>query len=474
MRLLVVEDDTTFLEGVVPLLRSLGDNVEITEAHSKAVAQASLEDRFFDLVLLDLTIPTSDGLLDLNILHGYSVFAQAQLVANGTPVFILTGSSAENLFPDLIARAQQVDVWGDGVRRPTIDYLPKSQLDKLRDKLKPIYDAVQALDDVEVKRSGGGKPLSIPEDRLVRIFVRTRAGSRCELAQMGAGLSESRVFRVKVFDPSGATRIDAIAKVGTHDAVGAEIKSYEKEISRLDPKATPRCLGILNFGGKGTAGVFYGLAEGYESTLFDLLGSNVPLATSVVGRVAELTRKWNEGVPERLVRVLDVRRLFIPDDKASRVCEEFNLQSLKAFEQRKVKTRWSCVHGDLHGGNLLVNSEGIPVIIDYGDVKEGPGAIDPVTLELSVLFHPDRPKASGWPSALQAQAWGDVTSYADNCQFADFVKACRSWSEKVGVGPREISACAYGYVLRQLKYPDSDKDLLMNLLTGIQATFQNA
>ena len=102
--------------GLVPLLRSLGDNVEITEAHGACSSSSKSEDRFFDLVLLDLTIPTSDGLLDLNILHGYSVFAQAQLVANGTPVFILTGSSAENLFPDLIARAQQVDVWGDGAK----------------------------------------------------------------------------------------------------------------------------------------------------------------------------------------------------------------------------------------------------------------------------------------------------------------------------------------------------------------------
>ena len=81
-------------------------------------------------------------------------------------------------------------------RRPTIDYLPKSQLDKLRDKLKPIYDAVQALTHVEVKRAGGGKLYRSRRDRLVRIFVRTRAGSRCELAQMGAGLSDvARVSR---------------------------------------------------------------------------------------------------------------------------------------------------------------------------------------------------------------------------------------------------------------------------------------
>jgi hypothetical protein len=114
------------------------------------------------------------------------------------------------------------------------------------------------------------------------------------------------------------------------------------------------------------------------------------------------------------------------------------------------------------------------VLIDYGDVKEGPAAVDPVTLELSVLFHPDRPKVSGWPSQAQAKEWGDIRTYTENCQFADFVGACRQWAERVGVGPREISACAYGYLLRQLKYPDTDKDLAINLLAGAQTSFLNA
>jgi hypothetical protein len=241
------------------------------------------------------------------------VFAHALLDARGTPIFILTGSSAENLFPDLIARAQQVDVWGDGARRPTVDYLPKSQLDKLRSKIKPICDAVRALADIEVKRWGSGNSLSMPEDRLVRIFARSRGGSRCEIAQMSAGLSDSRVLRVKVFDPSGATRINAIAKIGSHDAVASETRSYEREIARLDPRATPRCLGTLDFGGKDTAGVFYGLAEGYEKTLFDLLVIDPSRAGVVVAQVAELTGKWNHGVPERVVKVLARISIFLVD-----------------------------------------------------------------------------------------------------------------------------------------------------------------
>jgi hypothetical protein len=212
-----------------------------------------------------------------------------------------------------LGEAPQENLSNRESRRIQVDYLPKSQLDKLRSKIKPICDAVRALADIEVKRWGSGNSLSMPEDRLVRIFARSRGGSRCEIAQMSAGLSDSRVLRVKVFDPSGATRINAIAKIGSHDAVASETRSYEREIARLDPRATPRCLGTLDFGGKDTAGVFYGLAEGYEKTLFDLLVIDPSRAGVVVAQVAELTGKWNHGVPERVVKVLARISIFLVD-----------------------------------------------------------------------------------------------------------------------------------------------------------------
>ena len=167
MRILVVEDDKTFLEGLIPILRGLGNDIEVIEARSKESAQTRLGAEFFDLILLDLTIPTADGLLDLNIRHGHAVFGSSIVLARGMPVFFLTGSSAENVFPDLIAHAKQVDVWGAGLSRPTVDHLPKSQLDKLTEKLKPIAEGVRALADVGLKRSGPGSSLSIGEDRIV-------------------------------------------------------------------------------------------------------------------------------------------------------------------------------------------------------------------------------------------------------------------------------------------------------------------
>jgi len=44
------------------------------------------------------------------------------------------------------------------------------------------------------------------------------------------------------------------------------------------------------------------------------------------------------------------------------------------------------VHGDLHGGNILISANDGSVLIDYGDVQHSAVSYDPVSLELSVVL----------------------------------------------------------------------------------------
>ena len=46
----------------------------------------------------------------------------------------------------------------------------------------------------------------------------------------------------------------------------------------------------------------------------------------------------------------------------------------------------SLIHGDFHGGNLLVDLKGTPWVIDYGEVREGPCVFDIARLTAGVLF----------------------------------------------------------------------------------------
>ena len=46
----------------------------------------------------------------------------------------------------------------------------------------------------------------------------------------------------------------------------------------------------------------------------------------------------------------------------------------------------SLIHGDLHGGNLLVDLKGTPWVIDYGEVRQGPFVFDLARLAAGMLF----------------------------------------------------------------------------------------
>jgi hypothetical protein len=42
---------------------------------------------------------------------------------------------------------------------------------------------------------------------------------------------------------------------------------------------------------------------------------------------------------------------------------------------------------------------------------------------------------------------------------------------RVGAGNREVAASAYAYLLRQLKYADTNKDSVLALLAGVKAYY---
>jgi CheY-like chemotaxis protein len=471
MRLLVVEDDQSFLDDLLPLLSGLPGSPEVEIAKSRDSALHLVRQYFFDLVVLDLKLPTVEGGLDLKVEHGFAVFAESQNIAPGTPIFILTGSSAEDIFPDLLGKAQQVDIWGEHVQRGTIDYLQKRRLDELTTKLMPLAEAICRVSDVEVQRLGRTFELTIAESRLIRIFVRRRGGARCDVSLLSGGLSGARVLRVKVFDATGAIRILAVAKVGTHTEIRDEVLRYDKEISRLNPNATPRRLEIAEFGGKDVAAAFYGLAGGYEKSLFQAAADNPQPSAQIVTQIEGLTHPWRDGVPERQMTIAEVRRRLLRDEELSLIVGKYGLNWIRDFESRAVQVRWCTVHGDLHGGNVLVNDAGIPILIDYGDVGLGAASLDPVTIELSMFFHPDGPlRTATWPNSDQASSWGDPDKYlSSDCPIHDLVRACRHWAGSVCAGQREIAASAYGYLVRQLKYSDVNVGRVLDLLNGVRA-----
>lgn len=469
-RVLVVEDDQNYIHAIREVLLLLSPAAVVQLAQSRDSALILLSAEFFDFMILDLRIPTADGALDADSQHGLAVFRRAQIVASGTPVLVLTGSSADDFVDDLAKNAKQINVWGDGQKVRTVDFLQKHKFDSFVERLRPSIQSIDALNGVELDRRA--TVMTTAEDRLVRIFARRYDGRRVVVSELGGGLSGAKVLRLRVTNAQGVLLHDAVAKLGSLADVVDEGQRFDNQVTRLDPWATPRKLITLEAGAKDSAGVFYGLAAGFEQTAFQAALSEPERAKAAVLSVATATKRWRHDVRESPRTIREVRRRLMSDEALSNALASYAIPWADDFEGKQIQVRWCCGHGDLHGENVLVAGDGAAVIIDYGDVEEGTASLDPITLEMSLLFHSKGPlrgaSFDSWPSREQALAWGDVDRFIAGCPAAAFVKSCRDWANEAAAGKRELAASAYAYLVRQLKYEDTNKELAIALLHGVK------
>jgi len=472
LHLLIVEDDEEFVEELEETVSGLPGGKEVLVARSRDQAYEMLASGFFDLVVLDLTIPTVVGALDADAQHGHAVFHTIRAKAAGTPIFVLTGSSAEDFLEGLVSLHRgQVDIWGEGEKAGTVLFLRKSDIERCPEMLRRVALAVEGLSSVELE--GDGLSFGVAEDRLIRMFAKRVKGVRCAASELRSGLSGARVIRLRVTDERGVVLHDAVAKLSTHAEVRAEGERYDEYVTRLAAAATPRKLMTLRYGACRLAGIFFGLAGESAKSVFEIASKEPERAEAVVGSVEAAMEKWMSGVPETRTAIKDIRRRLLDDEGLAQIRERFDLEWAEDFEEREIQARLGCSHGDLHGSNILV-SDGGAELVDYGDVGEGPGSLDPVTLELSLLFHPDKPENDAWPSAEQARFWGDLETYVEGCPFAEFVRRCRGWAIRAAAGNREVAASAYSYLARQLKYDDTDKSLAAALLEGVRRFYDES
>ncbi|MET3525480.1 response regulator [Phenylobacterium koreense] len=455
MRILIVEDDESFLEQLEPSLQPVA-GLTWTIARSRDAALEALRAGFFDAIVLDLNLPTVDRAMDIAIAHGEAVFGAAQAFSPGTPVLFLTGSSAEPIYEAILASKEKVDLFGDGTTVDTIQLFRKAKVLDFIAAITSLAERLDATDRIELIRQGVDLNLSPEDRRVLRVMGRAFSGSGVRLAPADGGLSASRVLRMTIVDAQGHEKLRGIAKLSIAPTVEDELRRSNNLHPLKQGDFAPLIMAVKD-GARGTAATLYRLAEGFDRNVFQLMGESPTRAAAVVPRIQAATAPWFGAAQVQRTTVGQVRARYLSDEKAAELASTYGLGDLEALERRPLSVRVSCAHGDLHGANILVGADDRPSLIDFGDVGEACSVVDPLTLELCLFSHPlGGACRGGWLPDFSVP-WENTAAYAASSPIGDFIVAARTWTHATAFGDQDVFANAYGYCLKQLKYPDTDK-----------------
>jgi CheY-like chemotaxis protein len=466
MRVLLVEDKIDYAKLISAKLGELPD-CEVRWAKSRDSAELILRDESFDLIFLDRRIPSADGVLDDSAEHGFHVFQIAQEVCEGTPVWFLTGTEDAD-FPAEVNNkyGRREDIHGLGVQEPLCMVFWKRQLNEALQEARTFAGQQAALSAIAIVNKGAIN-LAAAELANLRIFGRRYGAVSVEVTALGGGLSSARVVKAVARNAAGAPVHTAVAKIGTLSAVRDEHDRYTKHISVLGPGDYPPLSLKIDAGSGALGGLYYSMVGTEVTSLLDRIVGGGDGVADIPAAMHKMQEPWHNSRAVGQVTVGQIRRRFIDDTKIPDIQAELQDIDLSEVENVVVTAARCTQHNDMHALNILFDGNEKALFIDYNDAGISFSAADPVTLELSLLFHKEHTRiGTAWPSIEQITTWSDLETYVDGCAFADFIRGCRTWALAVAGSPEEVAATAYAYAIRQLKYADTRKDLARALIRG--------
>ncbi len=464
MKILFAEDNQDFAASVKYELEKVVGQGNVTLAISKESAAQAISDNFYDLFILDLCLPLTDEGLDADVAHGEAVFGSCQAHASGTPVCFLTASSTERFVIGLLNKySLRKDYWGSNEEFPGLMVFKKIDLPELLKFVSECQEKYRNLGNIELRGTGHLAP---EEQRILKMFTQRTGGQICKFNVLKGGLSDVRVFSLEILSGYEASLNLAVARIGNRSKISEESRKYDSMVGALGIGSFPSKLCLLEYGAKNSSAIFYRLANNHDQSLFDLTKTTPESCLTVINNLRETLKPWETGSTVIRKKISEIRQCLLKDAHKEAIKETFSLSWIDEIEDLTISVRWGRTHGDLHGGNILVSKDLIPVLIDFGDVSEGALPLDVSTLLLSHFFHPET--ANELISSIGVYK---ITASIENLKFpaewslSEPMNFIIQWlTSHSSESARTIYASIYSYTLRQLKFEDTNKELALALL----------
>ena len=461
LRVLIVEDDKRVATRLKERLSEMKPSIDSVIATSLSSGVAALRSQEFDFIICDLRLPPQDGGVNTAEVHGLAVYSEAHTICPGTPRLFFTGFATSQNVREQLSSGGTHDVFGTGENYPMTRMLTKDEFSACVERLNEFNSELAILDTIGIELSSSESSLDGMETRALQLAARLLGGTSIEASAQG-GLSGAQTLRAVVKNNDGRAHGFYFAKIDLWTRLKQERENYYLHVSpMLRIGDFPALVQEIEAGIGKRAALFYQLADGYTKSLFDVLEEHESDAISVIGALRDILAPWVNAKEKKTIRLRDIRTQRI-DDETFEPYQDV-LGSAEAFEEIKLEMTTSCQHGDLHGLNVLCKTSEEVVVIDFGNVGPAPICTDPVTLELSVLFHRDSPfRNSSWPTNKQAEAWFNLEEYLVGCPVPDFIRECREWASETD-GASALSPVVYAQSVQQLKYEDTNHELALGI-----------
>jgi CheY-like chemotaxis protein len=437
----LVEDDPEQAAVSREVLESEGFAVRAFEALAPVLEYLQHPPALIDLFVLDRRLPVrpSDNVSDE---LGDELLAQVSVDYPDACIIVFTGFASIEHVQEAVSGSGLLPAL-EGVPIDRISVLQKHQSLDFRNRVRQMRRLLQSHEDIELIAESG-PAMSDLHKRMLRRLAHNYGAASVVVQPLGGGLTGAAVWRCELRGPLGPITT-VVAKEGKRGKVA------EVWLTELMPKALV-ATGIATITGlmAGTPLHVFQVAGDHAVPLMSLLGTDPVQAVEAARPIWQALGAIASTSTVR--RIDEICAPLIAWATLEEVLEAYHVAV--PFGSLTASTLIGVRHGDLHPGNVLC-VDGEAVLIDFDSCAYAAGGLDPVTMLVSTLVHPDSPiRGAGWPDAAHIEAFFDTADFGVGHPCEAWFRGVRDWMSDCCAGDRERWALVLAYSGRQLQFGD--------------------